>query len=67
MSRLKTGTDSSSGASQITVVARMVNSVASPARTRRPRPSHASSITPTPVHNRIDDSTSPWPKRSQDM
>src|ERR1700736_6525008 len=44
----------------------MVNSVASPATTRRPSISHAISIRATPVHNRIDDSTSPWPKRIQD-
>lgn len=67
MSRLNTGTDTSSGASQKPVVAFMTNSVASPANTRRPRLSQAISIRPTPVHSTIDDSTRPWPKRSQDM
>ena len=67
MSRLNTGTDSSSGASQKPVVARIMNSVVSPARVRRPSNSQAISIRATPVHNTIDDSTSPCPKRSQDM
>src|ERR1700761_1602195 len=61
------GTDSSNGANQNAVVARMVTSVASPAGARRPSSSHAISIRPTPVHSRIDESTSPWPNRSQDM
>ena len=37
-----------------------------PSTTRRPSHSHANSITATPPHSSTDDSTSPWPKRSQD-
>ena len=67
MSRLKMGTDSSNGANQNAVVALITNSLTSPVRRRLPRPSHAISIRPTPIHNRIDASTNPWPNRSQDM
>ncbi len=40
--------------------------VAEPSITRRPSHSHANSITATPPHSSTDDSTRPWPKRSQD-
>ena len=61
------GTDSSNGANQNPVVALITNSLTSPASRRLPSPSHAITIRPTPIHNRIEDSTSPWPYRSQDM
>ena len=66
MSRLNTGTDSSSGASQKPVVATIVYSRAEPSITLRPSHNHANSITATPPHSSTDDSTSPCPKRSQD-
>ena len=66
MSRLKTGTLSSSGASQKPVVATMVYSVALRSTTRRPSHSQANSITATPNHSSTEDNTRPWPNRSQD-
>ena len=59
MSRLNTGTDSSSGASQNQVVATIVYSSALRSATRRPSQSHANSMTATPPHSRIDENTRP--------
>ena len=66
MSRLNTGALSSRGSSQNPVVTTIVYSVAERSTTRRPNHSHASSISATPAHSRIEDSTSPCPNRNHD-
>ena len=67
MSRLKSGTLASSGMSQNPVVATIVYSVGRlPSISFRPSDNQATSISARPPHRSTDETTSPWPNRSQD-
>ena len=72
MSRLKRGTLNSSGASQNPVVASIVYSLTrsdpSVCRLSARRPNHSQAVTirATPIHSTSEETTSPWPNRSQD-